>query len=98
MALHWRILRPQLTYGCYVWAQQVDASKKKLEKLERIGLKMCSSVRHSTPTDALRIIYNVKPLHLHIKEVAMNTYFRVRKYNWTSKLPKKLGMKLTLEG
>ena len=48
-------------------------SKQKLEKLERIGLKMCSFVRHSTPTDALHIIYNVKPLHLHIKEVAMNT-------------------------
>ena len=27
------VLRPQLTYRCYVWAQQVDASKKKLEKL-----------------------------------------------------------------
>merc|ERR1712039_1098977 len=43
------------------------------------------------PTDALRIIYNVKPLHLHIKEVAMNTYFRVKKYNWISKLPKTIG-------
>ena len=85
------VLRPQLTYGCYIWAQQAEASKKKLEKLERIGLKMCSFVRHSTPTDALRIIYNVKPLHLHIKEVAMNTYFRVKKYNWTSKLPKTVG-------
>ena len=39
---------------------------------------MCSFVRHSTPTDALRIIYNIKPLHLHIKEVAMNTFFRCR--------------------
>ena len=52
---------------------------------------MCSFVRHSTPTDALRIIYNVKPLHLHIKEVAMNTFFRVKKYNWTSKLKKTVG-------
>ena len=52
---------------------------------------MCSFVRHSTPTDALRIIYNVKPLHLYIKEAAMNTFFRVKKYDWTSKLPKTIG-------
>ena len=54
--LYTSVLRPQMTYGCYVWAQQAEANKKKLEKLERIGLKMCSFVRHSTPTDALRII------------------------------------------
>ena len=68
-------------------------SKQKLEKLERIGLKMCSFVRHSTPTDALHIIYNVKPLHLHIKEVAMNTYFRVKKYNWTRDIHKNVNPK-----
>ena len=47
-------------------------------------------------------MYNITPLHLHIRELAMNTYFRVPKYNW---IPRKASqgksnntLQLTLEG
>ena len=48
---------------------------------------MITYVRKSTPMDALRIMYNITPLHLHIREWAMNTYYRVRKYNWIPRIP-----------
>ena len=96
------VIRPQITYGYYVWAKAAELkhNKEKLQKFERIGLKMVTQIRHSTPTDALRVIYNVTPLHLHIKELAMNTYYRVKKYNW---IPRKQnleqsGTQLTLDG
>ena len=82
------VIRPQLTYGCYVWAQATETktNREKLKKFERMGLKMITYVRKSTPTDALRIMYNITPLHLYIREMAMNTYYRVRKYNWIPKI------------
>ena len=63
---------------------------------------MVTYIRHSTPTDALRVMYNVTPLHLHIRELAMNTYFRVKKYNWIPRKPNLAKgndtIQLTLEG
>ena len=52
---------------------------------------MVAFIRHSTPTDALRIMYNITPLHLFIRETAMKTYFRVKKYNWLPRNPDMIG-------
>ena len=85
--LYTAVIRPQITYGCYVWAKstKIQYIRDWLRSLQRLGLTMIGHVRRSCPTSALELIYDVKPLHIAIKEIAMNTYFRVKHFNWTAK-------------
>ena len=93
--LYTSVIRPQLTYGCYAWAQATKTAKNR-EKLEKFERMVLTFIRHTTPTDALRIMYNIKPLHLFIRETAMKTYFRVKKYNWLPRNPDMIGHDVNL--
>ena len=73
------IIRPSITYGSVVWAKATDQTgvKKKLDSVQRLGLLSIAPVRRSTPTQALEIIYDIKPLDLHVKEMAMKANIRL---------------------
>ena len=45
--LYSSVIRPQLTYGCYVWAKATETktNREKLQKFERMGLKMVTYIR-----------------------------------------------------
>ena len=87
--MHWlykQVIRPSVTYGCYVWAKAVSTdaySIRKLRSLQRLGLSMIAPVRQGTPTMVLEIMYGVEPLHLHIQYLAMATHLRLgNKLKW----------------
>ena len=73
------IVRPAFSYGCIIWADkaQSDGMIAKLKKLQRLALLLIAPVRRSTPTAALELIYDVKPLHLFLKECALKSCLRV---------------------
>ena len=73
------IVRPTLTYGAHVWATNITTTNKlKLERVNRLGCLIINPVHKSTPTRSLEILYNIKPLHLKLKEIAMENYVRIR--------------------
>ena len=73
------VIVPMLTYGSVVWASATHTitMQKRLSTLQRLGLTSITSVRRSTPTASLEIIYNMPPLHLLIQERALNTILRL---------------------
>ena len=77
--LYTSVIIPILTYGSVVWERVSDDKniQKKLVKLQRLGLTGIANARHSTPTAALELIYDVPPLHLQIKQRAQETYLRL---------------------
>jgi hypothetical protein len=55
--------------------------------VQQLGLLQVAPVRHSTPTASLEIIYDLKPLDLYIREMAVKTYVRLGiKPNWERQL------------
>ena len=73
------VLRPRITYGSFVWAKATEKRniRIKLRSIQRYALLMIAPVRHSTPTRALEIIYNIIPLHLQVRYLALATYVRI---------------------
>ena len=58
---------------------------------------MIGHVRRGCPTGALELIYDVKPLHIAIREIAMMTYFRVEHHNWKARLRSHIGHEQYIE-
>ena len=80
MAWFWTsVMRPKITYGAFVWAKVAQEKKvqDKLRSIQRFAMMMIAPVRHSSPTRAMEIIYNITPLHLHIKYLAISTLVRI---------------------
>ena len=78
--LYESIVRPRLTYSCVAWAHTITQiyKIKKLEQLNRLATLMIAPVRKKTPTMAMEIINNLLPLELHIQEVGLNSFCRLR--------------------
>ena len=71
-------VRPVLTYACHVWARDfTNKIKNDLQKLNRLACLSIAPVRRSTPTLGLEVIYDLLPLDLHIKQLALNTMKRI---------------------
>ena len=86
------VMRPKITYGAFVWAQaaQKKTVQSKLRSIQRCGLMMIAPVRRSTPTRAMEILYNIIPLHLHIKYLALATLLRIdARVTWVTNLKTK---------
>ena len=76
------IVRPAFTYGCVLWAQAALKSsvlRKGMASLQRLALMQLGHFRKSTPGAALEVAFDVMPLHLHVKELAMKASLRVHK-------------------
>ena len=92
--LYTSVIRPRITYGAYVWAHAAEKGnlKQKLRSIQRLGLMMIAPIRKGTPTRAIEILYNVEPLHLHIRSLALMTHLRVNpKITWFPRNTTKVG-------
>ena len=72
MSYVWKTcIRPIILYGCHVWAHKLNkTTQTTLQNLERQALLLISPVHRGTPTAALQIIHQSKPLHLQALETA----------------------------
>lgn len=81
------IVRPALAYGSIIWANKAQDGKlkDKLTQLQRLAMLLIAPVRKSTPTAALEMLYDIKPLHLFLKEYALKSALRIgiTNPNWT---------------
>lgn len=81
------IVRPALAYGSIIWAKKAQEGnlKVKLTQLQRLAMRLIAPVRYSTPTAALELLYDIKPLHLYLKEYALRSALRIgiTNPNWT---------------
>ena len=78
------IVRTSLTYAAFCWAHAVTGKKinKELNKIDRLGMKSVAQCAPSTPTEALRIIFDVPPLRLFLSKLAVDTFLRYsRQFN-----------------
>ena len=83
------IVRPSIDYACQVWFPTGVTPNwliKELDKVQRLALVNASSCLPSTPTRALERLFNIAPLHLHLKQRALciinRIYHSVNKYGW----------------
>ena len=75
------MVRPKITYGAIVWFHSVEKSKslkKKLRRLNRLGMNTYATVHRSSPTRGLEIIYDTIPLELYIRKEATCAYVRLQ--------------------
>jgi len=75
------MVRPFLAYGALCWIKAVEsaACEAKLRKMQRIALLQITAAYPSTPTAALEMLTGLRPLHLHLKEMAIMATVRLRR-------------------
>ena len=80
------LIRPILTYGCAIWINSINKESthlKKLEKVQRQGCLSILSAMSSTPTAGLEVILDIRPIEIHLQELAVSCYLRLKKNgNW----------------
>ena len=75
------IVRPAISYAALIWgglALEHDTTIEALRRLNRLAMNTMVNVPRSTPTQAMEIILDVMPLHLHIQKEGMSTYLRIQ--------------------
>ena len=77
------IIKPVITYGSVVWCKrlQVQQSRKKIERVHSMACRMIGNTLKSTPTTALEIILDIKPIDLEIIKTAISTSIRIKRSN-----------------
>lgn len=80
--VHWSyvsLVRPFLLYGAIVWwnRAQMETSKQKLSKLQRLAGVSITSAMRTTPTVALDILLNLPPLEALIATEARRSMYRI---------------------
>jgi ribonuclease HI len=81
------MVRPVITYAAVVWikaAENLD-SVTRLRKVQRAACMMMLSAYPSTPTASLEMLVGIRPIELHLKEVALSTSVRLKRTgHWQS--------------
>lgn len=74
------VVRPILCHGCIVWWPRVEVqwSKKRLDKLQRLACLCMTGVKNTVATLALEALLDLPPLDLYIKATAFNTSFNIQ--------------------
>jgi hypothetical protein len=75
------LVLPVLSYGCHLFANRLDTVTKQeaLSKLNTLACLSLGSVPPGTPTMAMEILYNLRPLDLELERIALKTYYRINK-------------------
>ncbi len=70
------MIRPLIVYRSITWSKVATkaANKAKLDRLQRPGLSGLTSIAHTTPSTGLKAVLGIKPLDLHIIEMALNVH------------------------
>ena len=63
-----------------IWGHRINLKKygKQLNRLNRIASTAATAIEKTTPQASLEMLTNILPLDLHIKEVGMNSYTRLK--------------------
>ena len=74
------IVRPKITYGALLWSHVASKKgiKKKLRRLNRMGMNTYATVHRSTPSQGYEIMTDTIPLHLYARKVAVCAYVRLQ--------------------
>ena len=72
------VIFPMFSYAAMVWAHEISSKKLKqiLQSFERIAMLAFATVKCSTPTEGLRVLYGVQSLEILLKQSAMLAYVR----------------------
>ena len=79
------LVRPILTYASTVWvkATLIESNYKKLELVQRLGCLSILNAMHTTPTAGMEVILNIRPIQIHLQEIALKSHIRlVKTGNW----------------
>ncbi|KAL0829761.1 hypothetical protein ABMA28_003248 [Loxostege sticticalis] len=71
--LYTAVIRPTLTYGALVWwtRTELTTTKTKLQRFQRLACSAITGCMKTTPTEALELLLDLRPLDLLIKQEAM---------------------------
>ena len=74
------VVRPVLSYVAMAWAHESENPfvTRSFRRLNRLAMNTMVKVPRSTPTRAMEIILNVTPLHLHVLQLGLRAYKRLR--------------------
>jgi len=75
------MVRPLIAYGAICWAKATTTAKceNALRKLQRIALIQITAAYPFSPTAALEMLTGLRPLHLHLQEVAVMASVRLKR-------------------
>ena len=82
------IVRPMLCYGAMIWGHRAPELMEKLRRINRMAMNTFANFPKSTPTTALEVIMDLKPLHLHCVQEALAARIRlhgVLEFGWPGK-------------
>ena len=73
-----------------IWSHEItlERTRTQLRRLDRMAMLAMASIRRSTPTEALYIIYDLIPTELFVKYTAVKSFIRQRsvlKLDWVGK-------------
>ena len=72
-----------LLYASLVWWQRTtkDVGIRCLDRLQRLALRLITSCFKTTPTRAMEVLLDLRPLHMAVVEEAMSAWVRLRRNN-----------------
>ncbi len=80
------IVRPKLTYGALIWAQNLhEQDKVKIQRIQRLALLAIFTPLRSTPTLGMEVVMGWMPLLLHCTEIGLCAFLRTKStvhQNW----------------
>src|SRR5665811_1964038 len=81
--MHWiytAVIRPGIVYGSLVWVNVVNkqTALSRLERAQRTALLCIFGVMKSTPTAAMEVLMNVRPISVYVQEIAISTMWRLK--------------------
>jgi hypothetical protein len=74
------LIVPMISYGCHLFADKLTTVtlQNELSRLNRLACLSLGSVPPGTPTMAMEILLNLKPLDLEMHQIAIKTYARIQ--------------------
>ncbi len=63
------MIQSKITYRAVVWAAKASTFEAKLEHLQRLGVGGITSMRQSTPTVGLEVLFSLMPMDMHIRQL-----------------------------
>ena len=77
--LYTAVVRPITSYGAVLWTKKLEENKviKDLCKFQRKACLMITNASCSTPTAGMEAVLSMRPLHIHLKEIAISCFYRM---------------------
>ncbi len=75
------MVRPIISYGALVWIKALENMDcvARLRKVQRAACMLTLSAYPSTPTASLEMLLGIRPIDMHLREVAVATSVRLKK-------------------